>query len=84
MRMVFRSNQPWNLIERKNSQKDRNYRDDEDWFPTKKKKKSRVSNHILQQSRIYFIKAELENQIRVVKSVEKGAICLAEVSNKSS
>lgn len=38
MRMVFWSNQPWNLIKRNNSQKDRNYRDDGDCFPTEKKK----------------------------------------------
>ncbi|KAM3669944.1 LOW QUALITY PROTEIN: piRNA biogenesis protein EXD1 [Ammospiza maritima maritima] len=52
----------------KQSTEDRNYRNDGDCFPTKKKKrqKSRVSKHILQQSRMYFVKAELENQIHVV------------------
>ncbi|KAM4779392.1 LOW QUALITY PROTEIN: piRNA biogenesis protein EXD1 [Cyanocitta cristata] len=58
---------PWNLIERNNPQKDGNYRDDGYCFPTKN---SRISNHILQQSRMYFVKAELENQIYMVKSVE--------------
>ncbi|XP_041894092.1 LOW QUALITY PROTEIN: piRNA biogenesis protein EXD1 [Corvus kubaryi] len=58
---------PWNLIERNNPQKDGNYRDDGYCFPTKN---SRVPNHILQQSRMYFVKAELENQIYTVKSVE--------------
>lgn len=54
--------QPAMEFNRNNPQKDRNYRDDGDCFPTKK---NRVSKHILQQSRMYFVKAEQKQSLKI-------------------